>query len=102
MALCTFASLSGGTALAVQGAVVVACLLVFAVYVVLAHWAMLLQGSSAMPLLGGVAAFVAASPAIGWPLALVAFAVDPGCLMYALHVVRRFRDEPRRHPTYPR
>jgi hypothetical protein len=96
MASCTFASLTGGIALAVHGPVVVACLLVFAVYVVLAHWAMVLQGSSIAPLLGGLVAFIAACPAVGWPLALLAFVVDPGCLMYAVLVVCAQRANPRR------
>ena len=62
--------------------------LVLAVYCVVAHWTIWLQGGSLGPAIVGVVAFIAAVPALGWPLALIAFVVDPGCLLYAVMVIR--------------
>lgn len=70
----------------------VTCLLVFAVYLVVANWTLWLQGSSVVPLVLGLVASFAAWPALGWPLALLALVVDPGCLLYALLVIRLHRE----------
>jgi hypothetical protein len=90
-----FAGLRHGTELARRNGVLAACLLVFAAYLVVAHWTIWLQGSSVAPLIFGVGAFLAAWPAVGWPLALLVFVVDPGCLLYFVLCVLWLRKEVR-------
>jgi hypothetical protein len=57
--------------------------LLVAVYLLVVHWTLYLQGSSLGPLLVGSVACLAAWPAIG-PLALLAFVLDPGSLLYGV------------------
>jgi hypothetical protein len=76
--------------------VLVCIALLLAVYCVVAHWMVWLQGGSLGPAIVGVVAFIASVPALGWPLALLAFVVDPGCLLYAVLVIRLYRDSQRR------
>ena len=66
--------------------------LLFAVYLVVVHWTVWLQGSSLGPLLVGYVACLASWPALGW-FALVAFVVDPGSLLYVIQSVRWIRTE---------
>jgi hypothetical protein len=66
--------------------------LLFAVYLIVAHWTIWVQGSSLSPLLVGYAACLAAWPALGW-LALLAFVLDPGSLIYVVLSVRHLRTE---------
>jgi hypothetical protein len=64
--------------------------LLFAVYLIVAHWTIWVQGSSLSPLLFGYGACLAAWPALGW-LALLAFVLDPGSLLYVVLSVRNLR-----------
>ncbi|HUS33059.1 MAG TPA: hypothetical protein VMZ53_31370 [Kofleriaceae bacterium] len=74
---------------------IVGVLLVFAVYLIVAHWTTLLQGGSVVPFVMGFIAFLAAWPALGWKLALLAFFVDPGSLMCAPWLVASLWEERR-------
>jgi hypothetical protein len=66
--------------------------LLFAVYLIVAHWTIWVQGSSLTPLLIGYAACLTGWPALGW-YALLAFVLDPGSLIYVVLSVRALRTE---------